>query len=284
MTALFILLILTLMACFIINITAYYFPLSLFDSWRDECHEFLQQEPDQKQSQQKTKTTWSIRILCHQCKQKLSLSCSIPVFNFFTLLLKKQCHHCSSAISRLFAISNIVTLFASFIVWHYFGFSLTGICLLVITWLLILDALIDLQHHILPDQITLLILWLGLIINTSTGLFCTISSAIFGAAAGYLLLFIIHHAYKFLCKKEGMGYGDFKMLAALGAWLGLSYIPFILFFAAFIASIIMGVSIIFKKSNSQQAFAFGPYIALSGWIMLIWGSTITQAYLQFVTH
>ena len=114
-------------------------------------------------------------------------------------------------------------------------------------------------------------------------LFTPVSSAIYGAVSGYLLLFIIHHIYKILCKKEGLGYGDFKILAAMGAWLGLSAIPFILFLSAFSASLIIGGRILIKKTDSQQAFAFGPFIALSGWIMLIWGPTITQYYVKLFT-
>lgn len=282
MTMLILLFFITLLVSFLINIIAYYYPLSLFSAWREECYEFLNTQPNTSASktQKSAPAHWSLKLSCNNCKQLLPLHFTIPLFNIFSI--KKQCHHCQSASPTLFCYANIFNIIASYIVWHYFGVSAAGIFALIFTWLLVTNALIDFQHHILPDQITLSLLWLGLIINTNHGIFTSISSAIYGAVTGYLLLFIIHHTYKFLCKKEGMGYGDFKILAAIGAWLGFSSIPFVLFLAAFLASLIMGFRILIKKSDSQQAFAFGPYIAFSGWIMLIWGPTITSNYIKLI--
>ena len=162
----------------------------------------------------------------------------------------------------LFVILSIAILLR----FHY-SFSLS-IAALLFTWILLIASFIDGDYKILPDQLTLTLLWIGLLVNCFS-LFTTLTSAIFGAVTGYLLLFITFHLYKLITKKEGLGYGDFKLLAAIGAWLGLVAIPITLLLASVLACIVIGGKMLLSKTSLQEQFPFGPFLAFAGWFVLV---------------
>lgn len=166
----------------------------------------------------------------------------------------------------------------AFLAWH-FGPTAEFVFSTILTFALVVLTGIDLDEMLLPDQITLPLLWLGLILNLS-GTFVSMSDAIVGAAAGYLSLWSVFWAFKLLTGKEGMGYGDFKLLAVFGAWFGWQVLPLVILLSSLVGAIV-GISLIaFKKLNQGNPIPFGPYIAAAGWIAMIWGESITQWYIS----
>ena len=151
---------------------------------------------------------------------------------------------------------------------------------LILTWGLIVLSFVDLDHMLLPDVITLPLLWLGLLVNLAGG-FCDISSAVIGAVSGYLVLWFIFHAYRMVSGREGFGYGDFKLLAALGAWLGWQMLPLVLLLASLSGAVLGIALILLTRREAQQPLSFGPYLAAAGWIALLWGDTFLDSYLHF---
>ncbi|HEX2585343.1 MAG TPA: A24 family peptidase [Steroidobacteraceae bacterium] len=204
---------------------------------------------------------------------------NIPVISW--LLLKGKCANCKALISVRYPIVEAFTALLSVAVALKFGFTLQTAAVLLLTWCLIALSLIDLDHQILPDQITLPLMWLGLLLSAlnSSVLSVTMYDAILGAAFGYLSLWLVYHAYKAITGKEGMGYGDFKLLAALGAWMGWKMLPVIILFSSFTGAVI-GISlIVFKGRDHNIPIPFGPYLAAAGWIAMLWGNDIVGAYL-----
>jgi leader peptidase (prepilin peptidase)/N-methyltransferase len=165
-------------------------------------------------------------------------------------------------ISSLFILSGIaVTL-------RFHPNPAQTIAALAFTWALLVSSIIDADYKILPDQLSLTLLWLGLLVN-SFSMFSSLSLAVFGASAGYMLLFFVFNLYKLLTKKEGLGHGDFKLLAAIGAWLGLGAVPIVLLIASVSACIVIGSKLLLSKTSMQEQFAFGPFLAFAGWLLLI---------------
>jgi leader peptidase (prepilin peptidase)/N-methyltransferase len=176
-------------------------------------------------------------------------------------------------------IEFITALLSVITAWH-FGYGWHAVAAVVLTWVLIVLSMIDFDHQILPDDITLPFLWLGVLINL-TGTLTDIHSSIIGAIAGYLTLWLVYWAFKYLTGKEGMGYGDFKLLAMLGAWMGWQSLPVIVLLSSLVGALI-GIALIALRGRDRNIpIPFGPYLAIAGWINLLWGGTITSAYLQF---
>ena len=164
------------------------------------------------------------------------------------------------------------------------GFTLTAALFILITWLLIALTFIDIDKMLLPDQLTLPLLWLGLIIN-SFGMFTDLPSALWGAIAGYMSLWMVYQLFKLVTGKEGMGFGDFKLLAALGAWMGWQMLPQIILLSSLVGAVIGITMIVVRGRDKNIPIPFGPYLAIAGWIAFIWGDTINQTYLKlFVVH
>jgi len=152
---------------------------------------------------------------------------------------------------------------------------------LIFTWVLIALTLIDLKKQLLPDSLTLPLLWLGLFISFFD-LYIDLTSSVIGAMAGYLILWSVYQLFKLLTKKEGMGFGDFKLLAALGAWAGFTYLPLIILISSVVGSIAGITMLVIGKTKQQQPIPFGPYLAVAGWIALLWGETINTTYLSYL--
>lgn len=215
---------------------------------------------------------------CPHCGARIAPWDNIPVVSW--LVLRGRCRGCKAAISARYPlIEGLTAVLSIIVVWH-FGASWEALAALLLTWGLIALAVIDLDTQLLPDDITLPLLWLGLLISL-TGLFTDSTSAIIGAVAGFLILWSVFHLFRLLTGKEGMGRGDFKLLAVFGAWLGWQALPQIVLLSA-VAGAIIGVALIATgRRDSQQPIPFGPFLAIAGWIALLWGESITDAYLRW---
>ena len=216
---------------------------------------------------------------CPHCGNQIRSYENIPLISYL-LILKGKCAGCKAHISWQYPIIELITGLLSAGVAYYFGFSLTTFFMLLFLWILICLMIIDLQHYLLPDNLTLPLMWLGLIAAHFHFIPVGFSDAFLGAVFGYLSLWLVYWVFKLLFKKEGMGYGDFKLLAALGAWLGLGFLPFIIFISAFLGAIIGSIYLWANKKNSQHPIPYGPYLVSAGLIVLFWGSHLKQ-YLYF---
>jgi len=219
------------------------------------------------------------RSACPHCGHQINAIENIPVLSF--LALRGSCANCKAPISARYPLVEMLSAGISFgLVWH-FGSGMAGLSSLVFAYFLIALALIDFDTQLLPDDLTLPLLWCGLIVNTQQ-VFCPLNDAVLGAAAGYLLLWLVYWAFKFATGKEGMGYGDFKLLAAMGAWFGWTVLPATILLSS-IAGAIIGISLIFlTKRGRDVPMPFGPYLAIAGLIMLPFGQLVTQKYLGVI--
>jgi leader peptidase (prepilin peptidase)/N-methyltransferase len=262
-----------------LNVVIHRLPAALDAEWRQQCHAFLAGPTE-------TVTTPRPHVLrtllwppshCPKCDKRIASWENIPVVSY--LLLRGRCSHCAQPISRRYPlIESITALVSGIVAWH-FGFTGQTAAALVLSWSLITLSVIDYDHQLLPDHITLPFLWLGLLLN-SAGLFVDPVSSIIGAAAGYLILWSIYHAFRLLTGKEGMGYGDFKLLALLGAWLGWKALPVIVLLSSFVGAIV-GLSLILLLGRDRNLpIPFGPYLAAAGWITLLCGEDLVRLYLN----
>jgi len=258
-----------------LNVVIYRLPIMMQRDWHAQCCELLDIKNEDATEQEKINLVLP-RSTCPACKHKITALENIPVISY--LFLKGRCSSCKVKISPQYPIIEIITgLMTACIAWQ-FGFNLQTLCAVFFTWALISLSMIDLETSFLPDDITLPFMWLGLACNIF-GIFTDIYSSLIGAMLGYGVLWIIFMSFKAVTGKEGMGYGDFKLLALLGAWLGWQSLPLIILLSSVTASIIGIAMIIFKGRDKAAAFPFGPYLAIAGWIALVWGDQLTGIYL-----
>jgi leader peptidase (prepilin peptidase)/N-methyltransferase len=175
-------------------------------------------------------------------------------------------------------VEALTTILSAFIAYH-FGFGWETVGALMLTWILIALTFIDLDHQLLPDKLTLSLLWLGLIFNLFST-YASLNDAVLGAIIGYLSLWSIYHLFRLITGKEGMGYGDFKLLGALGAWLGWQALPLIVLLSSFVGAFVGIALILFKQHGRDIPIPFGPYLAAAGWITFLWGEVLTQSYFK----
>jgi len=216
------------------------------------------------------------RSACPSCGHMISAWKNIPVISW--LALRGRCAHCKAPISPRYPIVEALTgIISGYIAWH-FGFGATALAALLFTWTLIALTFIDFDTQLLPDSITQPLIWLGLLFNLNN-LFTSLEAALIGAVAGYLSLWSVYWLFKLITKREGMGYGDFKLLAAIGAWLGWQMLPLVILLSSLVGAVV-GISLILFAGHGRQIpIPFGPYLAGGGLIALLWGKQITQAYL-----
>jgi leader peptidase (prepilin peptidase)/N-methyltransferase len=263
-----------------LNVVIHRLPLMMHAAWREQCTEFLTPEShltdNTLTAEKKAKYNLLVpRSACPKCGHQITALENIPVFSY--LWLKGRCSGCQTPISRRYPIIELMTALLSVVAAWHFGFSWQCLAVLFLTWALIALSVIDFDHKLLPDDITLSFLWIGLVLNLF-GLFTDSTSSIIGAIAGYLSLWSVYWTFKLLTGKEGMGYGDFKLLAMLGAWMGWQSLPGIILLSSFVGAII-GISlIIFRGRDKNIPIPFGPYLAIAGWVYLLWGTHITQWY------
>jgi len=262
-----------------LNVVVYRLPLMMERDWKIECHEFLQLDPPEIENKLLTLNLATPVSACPNCGHKLHFWENIPVLSY--LFLKAKCSSCKTHISAQYPVVEALTGLVSVIVAYRFGVSLQTLAALFFSWILIALTLIDIKKQLLPDNITLPLLWAGISLSFFD-LFTDLYSSVIGAIAGYMILWSVYQLFKILTKKEGMGFGDFKLLAALGAWIGYSYLPQIILLSSVVGSVIGISMLLIGKTKSQQTIPFGPYLAIAGWIAMLWGDTISEKYLSFL--
>ncbi len=257
-----------------LNVVIYRLPLMMQREWEYECAE-LSGQPVIEQSTFNLSTP---RSRCPHCQHAISAMENIPIISY--LFLGGKCRECRARISPRYPIIEFITGLMSVIVAWQFGFSWACLGALLLTWSLIALTFIDVDHQLLPDKITLPLVWLGLFFNLF-GLFTDLTSSVIGALAGYLVLWSVYHLFRLITGKEGMGYGDFKLLAALGAWMGWQYLPMIVLLSSLVGAVV-GITLVLLKNHQRDIpIPFGPYLAAAGWIALIWGDKLNQLYLSW---
>ncbi|MDD1640605.1 MAG: A24 family peptidase [Methylococcaceae bacterium] len=276
---------LTAFACLIsllvgsfLNVVIYRLPIMMQRNWRKECIEYLQIDSTESEPQETFNLVFPLSR-CPNCNTPIKPYQNIPVISY--LFLKGQCATCSNPISSRYPIIEAFTAITSAIVAWHFGDTPQTVFALMLTWSLIALSFIDIDHQLLPDNITLPVLWLGLFLSLF-GLYTDAHNSIIGAIAGYTILWSVYHLFKLATGKEGMGYGDFKLLALFGAWLGWQYLPVIILLSSLVGAMIGISMIIFVKRDHNIPIPFGPYLAAAGWIALLWGNDLNQFYLSTV--
>lgn len=259
-----------------LNVVIYRLPVMMQRSWEEQCHELL----DLEQPPRETFNLITPNSRCPHCGAAIGPLENIPVISY--LLQRGRCKHCGGTISIRYPVIELLTALMSGIAAWHFGFGWTALFAVLLTWALIAMSFIDIDHQLLPDDLTLPVLWLGLLLSLY-GIFTDMQSAIIGAVAGYLSLWLVYQLFKLVTGKEGMGYGDFKLFALFGAWLGWQALPLILLLSSLVGAVVGITLILFRGRDRQLPIPFGPYLAAAGWIAMLWGSDITYAYLTSVT-
>ena len=256
-----------------LNVVILRLPKQLQDSWKKEASDFLGLQPEPVKE---SVTIAKPASRCPACGAPIKAWHNIPVFSY--LFLKGKCSACSTPISIQYPLVELTSGLATAFILYHFGITAIALYSVVFTWCLIALTGIDFHEQLLPDQITLPLLWLGLFANLS-GVFVPLNEAVIGAIGGYLCLWSIYWLFKLVTGKEGMGYGDFKLLAALGAWMGWQMLPLIIILSSFVGAIVGIINIILKRQDKDVPMAFGPFLAIAGWIALVWGDQIVHNYL-----
>jgi len=267
-----------------LNVVVYRLPIMLQRDWRAQCCDYLEIEnptPDNNESSAKFEV-FNLQkpdSHCPLCNHKIRAWENVPVLSY--LFLGGKCSSCKTKISIRYPAVELVSGVLSGLVAIYFGATWLTLALLFFTWSLIALTLIDFDHQLLPDNITLPLIWLGLLVNTlDLGFGVTLRDAVIGAIAGYLVLWAFYWAFKLATDKEGMGYGDFKLLSALGAWMGWqSLLPTIILSS--LVGAVIGIGMIVLRGRDKSApMPFGPFLAGAGFIMIIWGPQLSAFYMD----
>jgi leader peptidase (prepilin peptidase)/N-methyltransferase len=263
-----------------LNVVIYRLPKMLEQDWKHQCAVLLEQDQLEKEFAKEEKITLSKpNSTCPKCQHQIKPWENIPVLSF--LFLGGKCSQCKNKISIRYPLVEVATSLLSLMVIMTFGATYPGLAALFLTWALIALTMIDADTKLLPDNITLPLLWAGLILN-SFNVFTTLESSLWGAVFGYLSLWFVYQLFKQLTGKEGMGYGDFKLLGALGAWLGWQQLPIIILLSSVVGAIIGIALILIKGRDKNIPIPFGPYLAIAGWISLIWGEELFRFWMSTV--
>ncbi|MBN9421185.1 MAG: prepilin peptidase [Candidatus Accumulibacter sp. 66-26] len=258
-----------------LNVVIHRLPLMMERDWLGQCAELRGEEP----AAQEPLSLARPRSRCPQCGHAIGALENIPILSW--LLLRGRCSACRTPISARYplveAVTGLLTAFAA----AHFGYSWAATGAIVLIWCLIALTFIDFDTQLLPDSITLPLLWGGLLFNLS-GTFTDLHSAVIGAIAGYLSLWSVYWAFKLATGKEGMGYGDFKLLAALGAWLGWQMLPLTILLSSLVGAVVGIVLIVLAKRGRNVPIPFGPYLAAAGLLALFWGKELTHSYLRLL--
>jgi Type II secretory pathway, prepilin signal peptidase PulO and related peptidases len=259
-----------------LNVVIHRLPIMLEREWKVQCAGLL--EVASPEVPRETFNLLIPRSRCPHCGHTLSALENIPILSY--LMLRGQCSACGASISIHYPLVEAVCgILSGAVAWH-FGFGWEAGAALLLTWGLLCLSVIDINHHLLPDIITLPFLWLGLMLSLC-GLFTNSHASILGAACGYLLLWTIYQVFRLVTGKEGMGYGDFKLLGLLGAWMGWQILPMVVLLSSLVGAVVGISRVLFLRHDRRVPIPFGPYLAAAGWIALLWGEALTQAYLRW---
>lgn len=270
-----------------LNVVIHRLPIIMYQEWRAECEasfpNHFQTRSDATPPSQTTTESISLSLpasRCPNCHTPIRVRDNIPLLSW--LLLKGKCRDCHAPISKRYPLVELGSALTSWAVSLHFGMHEYTVAAMLFSFILIAAALIDFDTLLLPDQLTQPLLWCGIALSLFGISPISLNDAVIGAMAGYLSLWSVYWGFKLLTGKEGMGYGDFKLLAALGAWLGWQLLPLIVLLASMIG-ILFALSLrTWKKNESDQMFPFGPALALAGWISMMWGTQLLELYWSLV--
>ncbi|MDD4865393.1 MAG: A24 family peptidase [Alishewanella agri] len=261
-----------------LNVVIYRLPLMMEREWQAEFQAYFQQTPENAVAERFNLAV--PRSACPSCHTPIAARDNIPLLSW--LLLKGRCRHCQTRISlRYPAVELLTAVLATMVAWQ-FGVTNTAAILILITFGLVALSFIDIDKMLLPDQITLPLLWLALVFSLSEHALVDPATALLGAACGYLSLWAVYWGFKLLTGKEGMGYGDFKLLAIFGALLGWQQLPLIILLSSLVGAVIGATLLSIQGKDKATPIPFGPYIAAAGWIAILWGEYLTGAYLSYL--
>jgi leader peptidase (prepilin peptidase)/N-methyltransferase len=269
-----------------LNVVIYRLPIMLEREWRKQAQEILSGSVESQQPSEPQQPAFNLVVpasACPKCNAPIRAWQNVPVISY--LFLRGKCAKCQAPISPRYPIVELTTAVLSAVVAWKLGFTWYCGAALLMTWALVALSMIDFDHQLLPDQITLPLVWIGLLISIwatpGTPLAPDMRSSIIGGVAGYMSLWSIYWLFKLLTGKEGMGYGDFKLLAAFGTWLGWQPLLLIVLLSAF-AGAVVGIGLIVLRGRDRNIpIPYGPYLAIAGWIAMLWGPDLIQGYLYF---
>jgi len=268
-----------------LNVVIHRLPIMMEREWRAQCEEMVATPaPELPEGRFDLMAPGS---RCPSCGHEITALQNIPILSY--ILLGGKCAGCGTGISARYPIIELFTAFLSAVVAWRFGFGWEAAVAIAMTWTLVAVSMIDIDHQIIPDSISLPLIWAGLTLSLfhpmadAEYLFIEPKAAIVGALGGYLSLWSIYHLFRLITGKEGMGYGDFKLLAALGAWLGWKMLPIIIMMSAVVGAVIGIMLIATKRHERSTPIPFGPYLAAAGWIAMLWGPDIVNWYLDFMS-
>jgi len=258
-----------------LNVVVYRLPLMMQRDWQAQAREILELPAAASEA------TFNLLLpnsRCPHCGHEIRPWENIPLLSY--LALRGKCSSCKAPIGKRYPLVELACgLLSAYVAWH-FGFSWQTAGMLLLTWGLLAMSLIDADHQLLPDALVLPLLWLGLIVN-HFGLFASLEDALWGTIGGYLSLWSVYWLFKLVTGKEGMGYGDFKLLAMLGAWGGWQVLPLTILLSSLVGAVLGVIMLRLRNAETSTPIPFGPYLAIAGWIALLWGDRITGTYLQF---
>jgi leader peptidase (prepilin peptidase) / N-methyltransferase len=273
-----------------LNVVIYRLPIMLERDWRAQAAELLPSAPDAASTSSAPQavpdrfTLSTPRSACPACKAPIKAWQNIPVVSW--LVLRGRCASCKTKISARYPLVELATaLLSAWVAWH-FGFGAPAACGLLVTWALIALTGIDIDHQLLPDSITLPLMWAGLLAAVVVGPIAgspipvSAHDAIIGAVSGYVSLWLVFHTFRLITGKEGMGYGDFKLFAALGAWLGWKLLPLVILLSAATGAILGILLIVLRGRDRSAPMPFGPYLAAAGWLAMMYGEELVSSYLR----
>jgi leader peptidase (prepilin peptidase)/N-methyltransferase len=259
----------------LLNVVIYRLPIMLHDEWKQQCCELLSIKDEEEK---KTVNLFFPRSFCPNCKSLVKAWQNIPLISY--ILLRGRCYQCKAPIAIRYPLIELLTLLLSLYASWHFGFTLQLPFILIAIWLLICLIFIDLDHQLLPDTLTLSLLWIGLIANTQN-LFTSLPVAVLSSAGAYISLWIFIKLFYLITGKIGMGHGDFKLFAAFGAWFGWAFLPLILLLSSIAGAVIGLIYLKMSKKSRDTTIPFGPFMCIAGLISMFWGHAIINWYMHF---
>ena len=260
-----------------LNVVIHRLPVILKNNWSRQCRELLEPDHEQESAENPPYNLLRPASHCPACGHRIRVIENIPVASY--LFLRGRCAACRVRIPVRYPLVEISTAILSLVTAMHFGYSQQTLAALAFTWMMIPLCVIDYDTQLLPDCLTLPLLWAGLALSLA-GVFVDSQTSIIGALSGYLCLWAVYHLFKLATGKEGMGYGDFKLLAAIGAWVGWQALPVVILFSSVVGAT-TGIFLILVKGRQRgQPIPFGPFLASAGWITLLWGQSILDLYLH----